>query len=186
MALLAEELVEEWLNRQGYFTIRGIALGVHEIDLLAIRPTTSKWDLRHVEVQASVRPVSYISRVPKDVQKETGRAATSAKERTLEELVAGVNEWIHKKFALPRKVELKRRLAPGEWSRELVVHRLRHEEELDEFRRQGIKVHRLSDLVAELESDEFPISAASGAAFVDLILMGDSIPDDDDIARDRS
>ena len=33
MALLAEELVEEWLNRQGYFTIRGIKFGVHEIDL---------------------------------------------------------------------------------------------------------------------------------------------------------
>lgn len=26
MALLAEEIVEEWLNRQGYFTIRGIKM----------------------------------------------------------------------------------------------------------------------------------------------------------------
>ena len=33
MALLAEELVEEWLNRHGYFTIRGVKLGVHEMDL---------------------------------------------------------------------------------------------------------------------------------------------------------
>jgi hypothetical protein len=40
MALLAEELVEEWLNRAGYFTIRGVKLGVHEIDLLAVRPVT--------------------------------------------------------------------------------------------------------------------------------------------------
>jgi hypothetical protein len=36
MALLAEELVEEWLNRTGYFTIRGLKLGVHEVDLLAV------------------------------------------------------------------------------------------------------------------------------------------------------
>lgn len=36
MALLAEEIVEEWLNRQGYFTIRGIKMGVQEIDLLAV------------------------------------------------------------------------------------------------------------------------------------------------------
>ena len=178
MALLAEEIVEEWLNRQGYFTIRGIALGVHEIDLLAIRPTISGCELRHVEVQASVRPVSYISRVPKEVQRKTGRAATSAKERASDELAAGVREWIEKKFDLRRKVELKRQLAPGEWSRELVVHRLRHEEELDEFRSQGIRVHRLSDLVAELESKDFPVAAASGAAFVDLVLMGDSLPDD--------
>ena len=33
MALLAEEIVEEWLNRQGYFTIRGVKVGVHEMDL---------------------------------------------------------------------------------------------------------------------------------------------------------
>ncbi len=38
MALLGEEVVEEWLNRKGYFTIREIKLGVHEIATLALRP----------------------------------------------------------------------------------------------------------------------------------------------------
>jgi hypothetical protein len=56
MALLAEETVEEWLNRQWYFTIRGIKLGVHEIDLLGIRQTSDGADKRHVEVQVSMRP----------------------------------------------------------------------------------------------------------------------------------
>ena len=57
MALLAEELVEEWLNRQGFFTIRGLKLGVHEMDLLAIRPRPDgSLECRHVEVQASMRP----------------------------------------------------------------------------------------------------------------------------------
>ena len=37
MALLAESLVDEWLNRQGFFTIRGIKHGVGEIDLLGVR-----------------------------------------------------------------------------------------------------------------------------------------------------
>jgi len=37
MALLAEKIVEEWLNRQGYFTIRGIKMGVHKIDMLAVK-----------------------------------------------------------------------------------------------------------------------------------------------------
>ena len=36
MALLAEEIVEEWLNRQGFFTIRGIKQGTQEIDLLSV------------------------------------------------------------------------------------------------------------------------------------------------------
>jgi hypothetical protein len=34
MALLAESLVEEWLNRSGFFTMRGIKCGVNELDLL--------------------------------------------------------------------------------------------------------------------------------------------------------
>ena len=37
MALLAESLVEEWLNRSRFFAIRGIKHGLAEIDLLAIR-----------------------------------------------------------------------------------------------------------------------------------------------------
>lgn len=131
MALLAEELVEEWLNRQGYFTIRGIKLGVHEIDLLAIRPNGNQLERRHIEVQASVRPIGYVSRLPKEVQKRTGKRGTSVKKRTPEELAAGVREWIEKKYELPRKVTMRQRLAPGEWSRELVVHRLRYPEELE-------------------------------------------------------
>ncbi len=34
MALLAEPLVDEWLNRKGFFTLRGIKHRVREIDLL--------------------------------------------------------------------------------------------------------------------------------------------------------
>jgi hypothetical protein len=33
---MTEELVEEWLNRKGYFTIRGVKLCVQEMDLLAM------------------------------------------------------------------------------------------------------------------------------------------------------
>lgn len=47
MALIAEEVVEEWLNQQGYFTIRGIKIGVHEMDILAVKFEGSKSDLRH-------------------------------------------------------------------------------------------------------------------------------------------
>jgi hypothetical protein len=90
--------MEEWLNRQGYFTIRGIKVGVHEMDLLAIRITATGLECRHLEVQASMRPVSYITRVPLAVQKATGRSATSSKTRVDDELREGVREWIAKKF----------------------------------------------------------------------------------------
>jgi hypothetical protein len=41
MAALAESLVDEWLNRQGFFSVRGVKHGVDEIDLLGIRPNGS-------------------------------------------------------------------------------------------------------------------------------------------------
>lgn len=179
MALLAEEIVQEWMNRQGYFTIRGIHLGVHEIDLLAIRPTVDGLECRHIEVQASVRPVSYISRVPKSVQREEGRAATSAKERTPEELRQGVREWIDKKFDLARKRILRDALAPGPWTRELVVHHLKHPTELEYFREAGVETHLLPDIIRELRKRRFPVPGAAGAAFVDLVLLEESASSED-------
>jgi len=60
MSLLAEVVVEEWLNRRGYFTIRGVKLGNDEIDLLAIRPLSNgNIERRHIEVSASTNPISY-------------------------------------------------------------------------------------------------------------------------------
>ena len=173
MALLAEELVEEWLNRNGYFTIRGIKLGVHEVDLLAMKPTASGLECRHIEVQASVRPVSYITALPREVQKTTGRAPMSAKLRHHEELVQGVREWIDKKFDLPRKAGLRRMLCDLDWSRELVVHKVKYESELGLSQEAGVSVHRLDDIIVELLAGGQPIEgAAGGGPSVDLARDG--------------
>lgn len=175
MALLAEELVEEWLNRQGYFTIRGIKFGVHEIDLLAVRFQAAALECRHVEVQASVRPISYLTKVPRAVQEAEGRAAGSAKRRTPDELALGVHEWVHKKFLMPEKRSLRAKLAPGPWSLELVVHKLKYPEELPLIRKHGVITHSLSDVVRSLKSSDGAIAAAAGAAFADLVLLDESL-----------
>lgn len=173
MALLAEELVEEWLRRQGYFTMRGIKLGVHEIDLLAVAwQKEGKVECRHIEVQASMRPVSFISKVPKKLQRE-GRPANSAK-RSKEELEWGVAEWVQTKFEWPEKVALMRSLWNGEWSRELVLNVVKSEAEVDLIRQHGISVMWLADIIGSLEKGEFPVQSASGADFVDLLHMGQS------------
>lgn len=173
MALLAEELVEEWLRRQGYFTIRGIKIGVHEIDLLAVAwRKEGKVECRHIEVQASMRPMSFISKVPKSLQRE-GRAANSAK-RSEEELERGVAEWVHTKFGRPEKVALMRSLWNGEWSRELVLNIVKSEAEVDLIRQHGVSVMWLSDIIGSLEKGDFPVQSASGADFVDLLHMGKS------------
>ena len=83
MALLSESLVEEWLNRGGFFTIRGIKHGLGELDLLGIRHEAVAlvvgW---HVEVQSSFRPIGYIARLTKDMARNANRIRTSSATRT--------------------------------------------------------------------------------------------------------
>ena len=170
MALLAEELVEEWLNRKGYFTIRGLKLGVDEIDLLAVRQhQEGRVECRHIEVQASMRPVSYISRVPVAVQKSTGRAASSAK-RSQEELEVGVLEWVKKKFQHPKKVAVMQSLWAGPWSSELVINNVKSEQEVARIASHGVQILRLRDIVDDLSVRG--AYTAAGADFVDLVQMG--------------
>lgn len=172
MALLAEVLVEEWLNRQGYFTIRGIKIGVHEMDLLAIRPRADgTLECRHVEVQASVNPVSYLTPLSQADCKATGRKPTSSKVRSAEEMARGVREWVQKKFGREDKGSMLTKLAPGPWTRELVLHRLKHPEELEEIKGNGVTVHRLSDVIQDMRSGKLPVTKAAGSDFMDLLFL---------------
>ena len=172
MSLLGEEVVEEWLNRNGYFTIRGIKLGVDEIDILAIRPLPDgKNECRHIEVQVSINPISYITKVPAAIRKQTGIGPHNAKRRDVAQLTQGVHEWIEAKFNQPRKVQLRNSLCPGSWSRELVVGSIKHEEELDLLRQGGITIHRLKDVLTEMIENRTVVRAAAGADLFDLMLL---------------
>ena len=172
MALLAEDLVEEWLNRKGYFTIRGIKVGVHEIDLLAVRQGNGDVECRHIEVQASMRPISFITRLPKEAQK-TGRAANSQK-RSSKELAEGVAEWVETKFRRPEKMSLMKSLWDGKWSKELVLGVVKSEEEVKLIEGRGVTVLRLKEIISSLanaKKDDFVVESATGGALVDLIGM---------------
>src|SRR5437867_4098752 len=98
MAALAESLVDEWLNRQGFFTVRGIKHGVDEIDLLGVRPGKNQNDAWHVEVQASFRPIGYIGPVTKEIAVEFSASKTSAKKRPIEIVRKCAESWVHRKF----------------------------------------------------------------------------------------
>ena len=77
MALLAESLVEEWLNRQGYFTIRGVKHGVDKMDLLAVRPQDSQivgWHDRRVRSLVQPVPISERSSATTSPTKQSVRA----------------------------------------------------------------------------------------------------------------
>ena len=172
MALLGEEVVEEWLNRKGYFTIRGIKIGVDEIDILAIKPRLEGgYDCRHVEVQVSVNPISYVSKVAKTIQKQRGIGPHNARKRDEAELKQGIAEWIMNKFNHPRKAELRQRLCPGNWTTELVVGAVKHEEEIALFKEAGIEIHRLRDIIEEMDKGGATVQAAAGADLLDLMLI---------------
>jgi len=175
MSFLGEELVEEWLNRKGYFTIRRAKIGNGEIDLLAIKYTAEKIDCWHYEVQASLRPVSYICSTPKELRKE-GKAAHNAKKRPLSEIEAGVDEWVEKKFLDSKKKELRRSLWPMKWNFGLVVGNVKHPEELKIIAERNITIISIANIIkslsprSKINNNGFKIGAASGADLIDLVL----------------
>jgi len=172
MSLLGEVVVEEWLNRNGYFTIRGIKVGVDEIDILAIRPLPEgEYECRHVEVQVSINAISYITKVPAAIRKQTGIGPHNSKRRDMDQLTQGVHEWIEAKFNQAHKVQLRNSLCPGSWSRELVVGSVKHEKELDLLRQAGITIHRLKDVLSEMAAKRTAVKAAAGADLFDLMLL---------------
>lgn len=174
MALLAEELVEEWLNRNGYFTIRGIKLGVHEIDILAIKIVGSTIEARHIEVQASSNPISYLCPLSKRLQKKSGRKPQSTKSRSSKEILESVKEWVNKKYHLKRKQGLRQSLYPGKWKYELVLNKVKYPDEIEVVKKEGINILFLSDIVKSISnSNDTIIQSAVGTSLMELIKMGD-------------
>lgn len=175
MSLLGEELAEEWLNRQGYFTIRGVKVGTGEIDLLAIRQQGKGAECWHYEVHASLRPVSYMCPAPKHLR-DKGKAAYNASKRSQDELREGVEEWLQKKFHDPAKVTLRKKLWDGVWHLGYIVANVRHPEELDMIASRGIHVVRIVDIISELspgsraDREKHLVSGAVGTNLVELVV----------------
>lgn len=151
MALIAEELVQEWLNRQGYFTIRGAKVGYNEIDLLALRAVAGTLKCRHIEVSVNVRPIGYMG------------PEKSAKTQTPEKQRENALAWAHSKFDQEKVVALRNKLAPGQhWQLETVTHIMKGEHQLTALIGRGIRVLRLSDIIAELRAGKMLLTAVAG------------------------
>ena len=172
MALLAESLVEEWLNRAGYFTIRGLKHGVDEIDLLAVRPRPDGIiEGSHVEVQASFRPIGYIGKRSDHMVAESGGSRTSARARTADQIDVCAREWVAAKFQAPAKVQLRERLWPGvAWSFHLVHAVVRESRELEVFAAEGVICHPFSALLSDLsQRDKGSFSGSAGGDLAEIV-----------------
>lgn len=177
MALLAESLVDEWLNRNGYFTVRGMKAGVDELDLLAVRPSPNGLEARHVEVQMSVNPVAYISPLTEAQTKQYGKGKTSAWRRPDEALVVSVAAWVQKKFLSDTKLNARDRAWPSQkWSYCFVHGKVKHPEELSLIESHGIQIVRFFDVLDELckNADRAPKGGA-GSDIADMISYYESL-----------
>ncbi len=179
MALLAEQIVEEWLRREGFFTIRGLKLGIEEIDLLAIRPLQDgKWDNLHVEVQVSIRPVTYIADLNKDKQREFDISASrSAKKRTDFQQEAAVIDWVKKKYFAEIKKEKRRELTPFDNWRYMFVHgKVKKDSiELKLIGQQGIEIKDIKDVLHALYNDKPKFTTSSATDIIELLHLTKNI-----------
>lgn len=158
MALLDEQLVEEWLNQQGFFTIRGIKSGLGEIDLLAVKPSVEPMECWHVEVQISFRPIGYIG------------GNTNAKARSDDEIHAGVVQWVTKKFRDPRKEEARQRLVPKANWRQFLVHGIvREKAELTHMKALGVELVPYSQVLRELRDTKGTHSSSMASSIAEIL-----------------
>ncbi len=151
MALLAESLVDEWLNRQGFFTVRGIKHGVGEIDLLGVRPAEGSLEAWHVEVQASFRPIGYIAPLTTESLDGFAKSKTSMKARSPELLAPAIAAWVEKKFTAPVKHAARQLAWPGLKWKYLLVHAVvREPQELQLIQAHGVQIVPLHKVLVEL------------------------------------
>ncbi len=171
MALLAETLVDEWLNRQGFFTVRGIKHGNDEIDLLGVRPSNTKLEAWHVEVQASFRPIGYISPVTDDIAKRFVASPKSAKKRPPEIVKECAESWVESKFNKDKKKIVREQAWPRQDWKYVFVHAVvREPDELKAIAACGVRLVPFHEVLQQLEHNAAAgIRGGAGTDFSEII-----------------
>ncbi len=158
MALLDEQIVDEWLNRERFFTMRGIKCGVDEIDLLAVRLNENAPEFWHVEVQVSYRPIGYIG------------GDSNARKRTDDEILEGVKQWVEKKFTSERKIARRHEIQPNAKWRYVLVHgELKDVKELDYMRELGVELISYKTILKDVRDSKGKYSSSVASNIADML-----------------
>ncbi|MCM3392581.1 hypothetical protein [Cytobacillus oceanisediminis] len=166
MALQAETLVEEWFNRNGYFTIRGIKVKNDEIDILAIKNLGHGWDCVHCEVQVSIRPVTYISKLTSQLVTELGvKTSSSAKLRTEPQIASCAKQWVVNKYTAQKKQRLREQLNSNNSWRYLFVHgNVKDPKELAYIASEGVELLSFIQILKDLCTKQTHLDFAGSSA----------------------
>lgn len=158
MSLLDEQIIEEWLNRQKFFTMRGVKIGQSEMDILAVRPSANgELECWHVECQISFNPIGYIG------------GDSNAKLRSPEEIAKGVKDYVDKKFLQDNKLDFLKSLFNGHsWQKVFVYANLKDSSEIAEFEKFGLKMIRYTTVIDELCAENVYKSSSVATNIVDL------------------
>ena len=151
MALIAEELVEEWLIQKKYFTIRNLKSGNNEIDLLGVKLNgKSNKELVHVEVMVPHSPMSWYCRVKHK----------SAASRSPEVIKSEVDAWVERKYKSEKKQLMRDNLIPhantDDWEM-MFVHGIltdQNHKEMEYMKELGINIISIKKIMLELQEND--------------------------------
>jgi len=157
MALLDEQLVEEWLNSNNFFTIRGIKHGNNnEIDLLACKNQSEKSEYWHIEVQISYAPVAFISN-------------SKANKRTTVDVQIDIASWVEKKFTSNSVTNKRNSIVPNVNWKFIFVHGVvKDSRELDLIKNYGIEIISYDSIINELINSPHK-SSSIALSIIDLV-----------------
>ncbi len=125
-----------------------------EIDLLGVRPTPTGLEGWHVEVQASFRPVNFITKLTEEMSRSLGKKRGAAIARSDDMMRECVRAWVIHKFTRDDKVAARERAWPGiQWKFYFVHGVVKHEAEVAAIKQHDITVIPLHQVLSELGTE---------------------------------
>lgn len=162
---IIENIVAGWFNSKGYFLIKNLKVGVNEVDILAVRLDDNQKvnDAIHIEVQCSSNPIGYIGGTP------------SAKKRDASEVEVGVVAYIDKKFNNPKITGVIKSLIGNKYRKMFICGKLKEEETIKYFEKNGIKVMRVWQIFKDIKTNEEKYKTGEGNRYHQLLHLNDHI-----------
>jgi hypothetical protein len=155
---------------EGFFTVRGLKHGVGEIDLLGVRPSSGTLEAWHVEVQASFRPIGYISPLLAMHVPKFGTSRTSVKKRPHSVIDVCAAAWVEKKYFAPAKVKARDSAWPQlDWQFVFVHAEVRDPRELELIRSASVRVVLLYEVLGALRHQAESLKGGAGTDLAELI-----------------